>query len=82
MSEAIRVYFTGECDGFDALRSSLGENTEIGVVGASQDVGDATAALAGGHIDCVVHATRAGTFPAAEVSAIHSAWASSCSART
>jgi pilus assembly protein CpaE len=70
MSEAIRVYFTGECDGFDALRSSLGENAEIGVVGASQNVGDATAALAGGHIDCVVHATRAGTFPAAEVSAI------------
>jgi len=70
MSDAIRVYFTGECDGFDALRSSLGENAEIDVVGVSQHVGDATATLAGGHLECVVHATRAATFPSTEVSAI------------
>jgi pilus assembly protein CpaE len=67
---AIRIYFTGDCDGFDALRASLAENEELDVVGASPQVAAATAALTGGHLDCVLHATRASTFPAAEVAAI------------
>ncbi len=70
MSDAIRVYFTGECDGFDALRSALEEHAETVVVGASVEVADAVAPLAGGHLDCVVHATRSATFPGAEVAAI------------
>ncbi|HVA31382.1 MAG TPA: AAA family ATPase [Gaiellaceae bacterium] len=70
MSDAIRIYFTGECDGFDALKAALAENAEIGVVGASAQVADAVAPLAGGHLDCVVHATRSATFPGAEVAAI------------
>ncbi|HEV7133342.1 MAG TPA: AAA family ATPase [Gaiellaceae bacterium] len=70
MSEAIRVYFTGECDGLDALKTALTENADIAIVGASAHVGDAVAPLAGGHLDCVVHATRSATFPGAEISAI------------
>jgi pilus assembly protein CpaE len=70
MSEAIRVYFTGECDGFEALCGALEETAEIVVVGSSAQAGDAVAPLAGGHLDCVVHATRAASFPAAEVAAI------------
>jgi pilus assembly protein CpaE len=70
MSEAIRVYFTGECDGFEALCGALDETGEIVVVGSSTQVGGAAAPLAGGHLDCIVHATRAASFPAAEVAAI------------
>jgi pilus assembly protein CpaE len=70
MSEAVRVYFTGECDGFDTLRTALAEHPEIDVVGEAVQVSEAQAPLAGGHLDCVVHATRTSLFPSAEVAAI------------
>src|SRR5437763_14255058 len=70
MREKIRLFFTGECDGFDALRAALAESDEIEVVGASEQVGAAAAPLAGGHLDCVVHATRASVFPSGDVAAI------------
>jgi pilus assembly protein CpaE len=70
MKEKIRLFFTGECDGFDALRAALAESDEIEVVGASEQVGAAAAPLAGGHLDCVVHATRSSVFPSGDVAAI------------
>ena len=70
MSDAIRVYATGDCDGFEGLCASLAESGEVEVVGASGDVRTATATLAGGHLDCVLHGTREGTFPAAELATI------------
>ena len=70
MKDKIRVFFTGDCDGFDALRGSLFESDEIEVVGASESVADASAPLAGGHLDCVVHATRSSSFPAQDIAAI------------
>ena len=70
MSEAIRVYFTGDCDGFDALRASLAGNAEIAVVGASEQVEAAASPLAGGHLDCVVHATRGAAFPTDDIAEI------------
>jgi len=70
MNEAIRVYFTGDCDGLDALRAALAESPELDVVGASPDAAEAESKLLGAHLDCVVHATRAASFPAAEVAAI------------
>ncbi|MES1247744.1 MAG: ParA family protein, partial [Actinomycetota bacterium] len=66
----IRVYFTGDCDGFDALRSSLAESEEVDAVGASEQVSAAATPLAGGHLDCVLHATRASAFPADDIAAI------------
>ena len=42
MSESIRVWFTGDCDGFDALRAGLREHAEIEVVGESGTVAEAT----------------------------------------
>jgi pilus assembly protein CpaE len=66
----IRVFFTGDCDGFEALCVSLGESDEIDVVGANEHAAAAAAPLAGGHIDCVLHATRASTFPADDIAAI------------
>src|SRR3954454_17747527 len=70
MKDKIRVFFTGDCDGFDALRASLAESDEIEVVGTSEQVAAAAAPLAGGHLDCVVHATRSSSFPAHDIAAI------------
>lgn len=70
MSDRIRIFFTGECDGFDALRASLGQVAELDVVGASVVVAESAAVLTGGHLDCVVHATREAEFPASDVAAL------------
>src|SRR3954447_13090614 len=70
MKDKIRVFFTGDCDGFDALRAALAESDEVDVVGANQHVGQAAAPLAGGHLACVVHATRASSFPGDGVASI------------
>jgi pilus assembly protein CpaE len=70
MSEPIRIYCTGDCDGFDSLRSSLDELADLDVVGQSEHVAVAASVLTGGHIDCVLHATNSGVFPSTEVAAI------------
>ncbi len=70
MSDAIRVYVTGDCDGLEGLCASLAESGEVEVVGSSGDVQSATATLAGGHLDCVLHGTREATFPAVELAMI------------
>src|SRR4051812_29705251 len=66
----IRIFVTGDCDGLDALRLALAETDEIDIVGSSEHVAAAAAPLAGGHLDCVVHATRAKAFPADDVASI------------
>src|SRR6266581_416356 len=68
--ERVRVYATGACEGFEKLRESLGNHREIELVGASAHVADGAAALAGGHLDAVLHATRAASLPADELAAI------------
>src|ERR671932_732457 len=68
--ERVRIYATGACEGFDKLRESLSGHPEIELVGASANVADAAAALAGGHLDAVLHATRSATLPADELAAI------------
>src|SRR5437764_2388253 len=70
MSDRVRIYFTGDCEGFDSLRGALAASEEVDVVGASVQVGAATTPLAGGHLDCILHATRDSAFPAADVAAI------------
>ena len=65
--ERVRLYATGSCEGFEKLRESLASHPEIELVGSSTDVGGGAAALAGGHLDAVLHATRSATFPADEV---------------
>ncbi len=69
-TKAIRIYFTGDCDGFAELRESLDRHADLEVIGASEHVGQATGALAGGHLDCILHATRSDAFPATEIAAI------------
>jgi pilus assembly protein CpaE len=68
--ERVRVYATGSCEGFEKLRDSLANHPEIEMVGASMHVADGAAALAGGHLDAVLHATRGAYLPADELAAI------------
>jgi pilus assembly protein CpaE len=70
MMSGIRVFFTGDCDGFDALRAALTDTGDLDVVGSNPNVAAAAGTLVGGHLDCVLHATRSATFPATEVAAI------------
>jgi pilus assembly protein CpaE len=70
VSEQLRIYFTGNCEGFDAIRKALDDHAELEVVGESEQVAQAAGVLAGGHLDCIVHATGSATFPAAEIAAI------------
>ena len=65
-----RLYFTGDCDGFVELRDSLAEHPALEVIGSSEHVAQASGVLAGGHLDCILHATRSERFPATEVAAI------------
>jgi pilus assembly protein CpaE len=70
MSETIRIYLTGACDGFDNLREALAQQPGIEVVGASEHPAAASALLQGSHLDCVLHATRSPSFPENEVATI------------
>jgi len=65
-----RLYFTGDCEGIAELREALAQHPELDVVGSSDHVAQATGALAGGHLDCILHGTRSEAFPATEVAAI------------
>ena len=69
-NQRTRVYFTGDCDGLAELRDALAERSDLEVVGWSEHVAQATGVLAGGHLDCILHATRGESFPATEVAAI------------
>src|SRR5439155_290587 len=64
-TQTTRIYFTGDCEGFANLRGSLEDRPDLEVVGWSEHVAQASGALAGGHLDCVLHGTREASFPAA-----------------
>ncbi len=68
--ERLRLYCTGSCEGFDKLRQSLAGHPELEVLGASVTVAEGVAALAGGHLDAVLHATRGTSLPADELAAL------------
>ena len=63
----IRIYITGSCDGLDTLKAALADHPDIDLVGWSDQVGEAAPALTGGHLQCVLHATRASTLPSDEI---------------
>jgi pilus assembly protein CpaE len=68
--ERVRIYATGSCEGFEKLRESLAAHPEVELVGSSTSVADGAAALAGGHLDAVLHATRSTGLPRDELAAI------------
>jgi hypothetical protein len=68
--ERLRIYITGDCDGLPALREALEQHSDLELVGAGEQVAQASATLAGGHLDAILHATRASSLPAGEIAAI------------
>src|SRR6476661_4019151 len=70
MSDGIRIYLTGTCEGFEKLRDNLAQQPGIEVVGFSDHPGAASGAIQGGHLDCVLHATNSSTLPAHEIGTI------------
>jgi pilus assembly protein CpaE len=68
--DRLRVYVTGSCDGLEEVTQALGSHGELEVVGISENMQDAASALAGGHLEAVLHATRGPAYPAEDVAAI------------
>jgi pilus assembly protein CpaE len=66
----LRVFMTGSCEGADILRVAISSHPDVDFVGACEGIADAAGALAGGHLDVVLHATRASSLPADEMAAI------------
>jgi pilus assembly protein CpaE len=68
--EPTRIFITGACDGLEELVTALAEHPEVELVGRQEHVAAAAAALAGGHLGTVLHATRRGSLPNDELAAI------------
>jgi pilus assembly protein CpaE len=68
--ERVRIFITGDCEGLGKLSENLTAHADLDLIGAAEHVAQATATLAGGHLDCVLHATRSRELPAAEIAAI------------
>jgi pilus assembly protein CpaE len=61
---------TGSCEGAETLRAAISPHPDLDWVGATESIADAAGALAGGHLDVVLHATRASALPVDELAAI------------
>jgi pilus assembly protein CpaE len=68
--EGTRVFITGSCEGLNELSEALSHHPEMNVVGRSQSVREGAGALAGGHLQAVLHGTRASELPADDLAAI------------
>ncbi|HEV8686863.1 MAG TPA: AAA family ATPase [Gaiellaceae bacterium] len=66
----IRIYITGSCDGLETLKAALSEHPELDLVGWAEHVAEAAPALTGGHLQCILHATRSSRLPDVELAAI------------
>ena len=69
-NEGTRIYITGSCEGLNDLTEALTHHPDMNVVGRSQSVREGAGALAGGHLQAVLHATRASELPADDLAAI------------
>jgi pilus assembly protein CpaE len=67
---SIRIYVTGSCDGLETLQHALNEHPDLELVGWSEHVAEAAPALTGGHLQCILHATRSSTLPEHELAQI------------
>jgi pilus assembly protein CpaE len=69
-NEGTRIFITGSCEGLNELTEALTHHPEMQVVGRSQSVREGAGALAGGHLQAVLHATRASELPADDLASI------------
>src|SRR5919199_6137884 len=68
--DVVRIYVTGDCDGLPDLRDAFAAHPEVELVGWSAQVAEAAPTLTGGHLQVVLHASRAATLPVNELAAI------------
>ena len=68
--EGTRIYITGSCEGLNEVAEALERHPEIELVGRSATVREAAGALAGGHLQAVLHATRSSELPGDDLAAI------------
>jgi pilus assembly protein CpaE len=68
--EGLRIFVTGSCEGLNELTEALTHHPEMNLVGRSQSVREGAGALAGGHLQAVMHATRSSELPADDLAAI------------
>ena len=69
-NDGTRIFVTGSCEGLNELTEALAHHPEMYVVGRSQSVREGAGALAGGHLQAVLHGTRSSELPADELAAI------------
>jgi len=68
--DSVRIFVTGNCDGLEPLLDALNQHDDVEVVGFSENVADAFAPLAGGHLQVVLHGTRDAHLPVHEIASI------------
>ena len=68
--DSVRIFVTGNCDGLEPLLDALNQHDDVEVVGFSENVADAFAPLAGGHLQVVMHGTRDAHLPVHEIASI------------
>src|SRR5919201_2696922 len=68
--EKVRVFVTGSCDGLAELREALERHGEVEIVGWTEGVRESASTLTGGHLQVVLHGTRASSLPEDELAAI------------
>ncbi|MEP6978260.1 MAG: AAA family ATPase [Thermoleophilia bacterium] len=69
-SEATRIFVTGACEGSAQLCEALASHPDLELVGTAEEVRDAAGALAGGHLNVILHATNAAALPYDEIAGI------------
>ena len=68
--QRLRIYVTGSCDGLAEVLQALEAHDELELVGSADIIQEAAAALAGGHLDAILHATRGPQYPAEELATV------------
>jgi pilus assembly protein CpaE len=68
--ERPRVFVTGSCDGLGKLVEALGGHPDVELVGQATQVREGAGALAGGHLNVVLHGTDGRELPGDEIAAI------------
>ena len=68
--DSVRIFVTGNCDGLEPLLDALNQHDDVEVVGFSENVADAFAPLAGGHLQVVMHGTRDAHLPVHDIASI------------
>ena len=68
--EGTRIYITGSCEGLNEVSEALERHPEVELVGRSASVREGAGALAGGHLQAVLHATRSSELPEDDLAAI------------